>query len=626
MGSPVWKAGTIGWGEYVDRLGNPVVTDEKTGVGLYVLGAVFKGNRRRRSDLVSRSAVTLDADTADLGLSDRVKALPWLAAYHTTFSHTSDSPRYRIVVPLSESVSPEEYIVLADALMDRLGRECFDRGSRDPERCMYWPSTPDADTYDWGVTDGRLLHPEELVPLSHEEQHPYDRFLSALGAAGKTVRGDYAQCPGHADDGPSLRFGWDECAERVWMEDFGAAKCSDKHILEVLNLPPWAQGWSAAHDFAVPLPDRAESTAGTRRLVLTSAADIRPRPVRWLWEGRLALGTLGLLAGREGLGKSTLAYWVAARITRGELPGVFEGEPKAVLVCATEDSWEHTIVPRLIAAEADLRRVYRVEVLNADEIHVGLRLPRDNHATETAAREVDAALLLLDPLISRLGDRDTHKDAEVRQALEPIVAVADRTRMAVLGLIHHNKSGSTDPLQLIMGSKAFTAVARSVHTVVPDPDDDTKTIRLFGTPKNNLGRSDLPALRFEIEGFSFLTDEGPAETGRLIWRGEAEGTIADAMKQEQDGSATGEAADWLEDFLKLWDGVAPSAEIKKAGSKAGHSADALKRAKSRRKIGHKSLGFPRVTFWHLPGADLSTVGADVPGRAPTAPTAPTGEK
>ena len=51
------------------------------------------------------------------------------------------------------------------------------------------------------------------------------------------------------------------------------------------------------------------------------------------------------------------------------------GHPRAVLVCATEDSWEHTIVPRLIAADADLTFVYRVEV-EANTVHVGLSLPR----------------------------------------------------------------------------------------------------------------------------------------------------------------------------------------------------------------------------------------------------------
>jgi len=67
--------------------------------------------------------------------------------------------------------------------------------------------------------------------------------------------------------------------------------------------------------------DRGEPAGdGYRQLVLTRASDIKPRRVRWLWDGRLALGMLALLAGREGLGKSILGYWLAAMITRGELP------------------------------------------------------------------------------------------------------------------------------------------------------------------------------------------------------------------------------------------------------------------------------------------------------------------
>ena len=342
---------------------------------------------------------------------------------------------------------------------------------------------------------------------------------------------------------------------------------------------------------------------GTRRLVLVAADSIKPRPVFWLWDGRLALGTLGLLAGREGLGKSTLGYWTAARVTRGELEGTHRGVPKSVLVCATEDSWEHTIVPRLIAAGADLARVFRVEVLNALDIHVGLSLPRDLVALERAAGETDAALLLLDPLMSRLGDLDTHRDAEVRQALEPLVAIADRTGMAVLGVIHHNKSGSTDPLQLVMGSKAFTAVARSVHTVVPDPDDESDTRRLFGTPKNNLGRADLPTLSFAVVSHPIDTDEGTAWTGRLEWGEEMAGSIGDAMRRAadtpDDKSAASEAGDWLTDHLAIQGGTDDSASIKRAGQKAGHSPDALKRA--RRRIGATltSEGFPRRTFWTL---------------------------
>ena len=151
------------------------------------------------------------------------------------------------------------------------------------------------------------------------------------------------------------------------------------------------QGPRCGHDE----PREPVSTVTARRLVLTPASAIRTRRVTWLWDARLALGIFALLAGREGLGKSSFAYWLAACITRGQFCGEHHGQPRAVLVSATEDSWEHTIVPRLIAAGADLTRVFRVEVATVDATIGELILPRDNAEVEDAARRVGAALLLL---------------------------------------------------------------------------------------------------------------------------------------------------------------------------------------------------------------------------------------
>jgi RecA-family ATPase len=125
-----------------------------------------------------------------------------------------------------------------------------------------------------------------------------------------------------------------------------------------------------------------------RSVVITSASRIRPARVRWLWQDRLAVGTLALLAGREGVGKSILAYWLVAVITRGVLPGEHHGQPKAVLVAASEDSWEHTIVPRLMAAGADLDLVYRVEVITSTNVHSEISMPQDLHDLEQRAVEV----------------------------------------------------------------------------------------------------------------------------------------------------------------------------------------------------------------------------------------------
>jgi hypothetical protein len=87
-----------------------------------------------------------------------------------------------------------------------------------------------------------------------------------------------------------------------------------------------------------------------RMIRVTPASTIEPRPVHYLWADRIPIGTLNLLGGREGIGKSIFACTVAADITQGRLPGVHFGAPRAVLIAATEDSWSHTIVPRLLAA------------------------------------------------------------------------------------------------------------------------------------------------------------------------------------------------------------------------------------------------------------------------------------
>lgn len=347
----------------------------------------------------------------------------------------------------------------------------------------------------------------------------------------------------------------------------------------------------------------AAAAGPSRRLHLTKASTINVRAVLWFWLERLALGTLALIGGREGIGKSILAYSLAADCTRGRLAGVYFGTPRAVIIVATEDSWEHTIVPRLMAAGADLTKVYRADVLTAGLGEASLSLPRDLPELEAAVGEVGAALIILDPMLSRLDAAlDTHKDAEVRQALEPLVSLADRTRTTVLGLIHVNKSASTDALTTLMGSRAFAAVARSVLFVMTDPDNDEA--RLMGQAKNNLGRGDLPTLSFRIIGEKVAeTADGPVWTGKLEWTGHSDRTLREALdvaaEASGDKTATSEAQDWLQDYLQSENGQADAAVIKRKGTSAGHSTSSLHRARQKLKVATITSGFPRRSVWAL---------------------------
>ena len=324
----------------------------------------------------------------------------------------------------------------------------------------------------------------------------------------------------------------------------------------------------------------------------------------------MALGSLTLLAGREGIGKSTISYTLVAWIARGTMKGRFYGEPRSVLVAATEDSWKHTIVPRLMAAGADLAKVFQIEVKTEEGFDGQLNLPVDLNALYERVRQTDAVLLILDPLLSRLdASLDSHKDADVRIALEPLTAFADRAGIAVLGIIHVNKSNSGDALNSIMGSRAFGAVARAVLMAVRNPEDGTLT---FGLAKNNLGPKDQTAYHYRIVGERVAeTPDGDVWTGKVDWLGDADRSVDEVVQAISEGSggttsATGEASVWLDEYLQANNGEKESRIIVEEARREGHSSSALRRARERLGIvvsyvGTKGPNGPqRRSIWALP--------------------------
>jgi hypothetical protein len=339
------------------------------------------------------------------------------------------------------------------------------------------------------------------------------------------------------------------------------------------------------------------------------------RPVHWVWEGRIPLGAISLLGGREGIGKSVLVYQRAADLTKGALPGRLWGAPRSVLVAATEDSWAQTIVPRLVAAEADLKRVYRVQVTVEELRRTELTLPADLPGLERMAKKVGAGLLILDPLLSRLsGKLDTHADAEVRRAMEPLAALAESAKLSIVGLIHVNKSQAADILDSIMASKAFVAVPRAILFATRDPEDKD---RIFvGQAKNNLGRLDMPCLAFRIHGTKVAdSDEGPVLTARLEWDGEDSRSIQEIVDASKligsaDTTAVALAAEWLRDYLEK-EHVVWSQQAKRVAKEEGHPERTLERARVKIGAGVQSFGFPRRTFWSERGLTPDQVKAFV---------------
>jgi hypothetical protein len=100
-------------------------------------------------------------------------------------------------------------------------------------------------------------------------------------------------------------------------------------------------------------------------------------------------------------------------------------------------------------------------------------------------------MVVLDPLMPAIRHTlDTHVNRQVRQAVDPLTRMADRTGAVVLGTAHSSKPAGTDASSLITAPGAVKDVARCIFAFATDPADDTQVIT---QTKNSLGRSNLPA-------------------------------------------------------------------------------------------------------------------------------------
>lgn len=331
-----------------------------------------------------------------------------------------------------------------------------------------------------------------------------------------------------------------------------------------------------------------EVTLGDRRrVVLRTACDIAPSSPTWVWQGRIPSGLVTLLAGREGLGKSSLMIELASRLTKGDLPGGLLGVPADVVIASAEDSAHTTLVPRLIAAGADLGRVHLLDVVdqtNGVDVPGALSLPEDLDILIEAAVRVQAKLLVLDPMVSYLAKEvNAHRDQDIRRVLAPLAAAAANHDIAVVGIIHLNKGDTTDVLARVSGSVGFTAAARSVLAFARDPEDPEGEMgagRVIAHAKCNVGPL-APSMRARIEPRQIAqSGDGHLDTSKVVLLGETNQTARDLLEQpgsSEERSARDHAADFLREELAA--GPVASSVLKHNADDAGVSWRTVERAK-----------------------------------------------
>lgn len=322
----------------------------------------------------------------------------------------------------------------------------------------------------------------------------------------------------------------------------------------------------------------------------------------WAWSynglGRIQSGTLALLAGRPGAGKSTAARWFAAQATLGLLEGCWQGRPQNVAYIASEESLRYTIGPGLVAAGADMARLHFPSVTRDGE-HTGLLSTLDELALLAYLREHHITVVIVDPLMSTVtATTDVNKNNEIRGQIAPWARLADVVGGITLGVVHLRKNNTGDVVAAITGSSAFGEVARAIFGFAKSLENDT---RVMSQHKNSTGVEDL-SLTYEIASVPVTTTSGKcADVGTFRITGVSEITVEDIMSDSamNNGGAVLECQRWLQDYVSV-EGPCASRNVKAMAAKEGWSASTVDRAARKLRMHIESTGFPRRTFWSLP--------------------------
>jgi hypothetical protein len=329
-------------------------------------------------------------------------------------------------------------------------------------------------------------------------------------------------------------------------------------------------------------------------------AEVEPEHVTWLWDDHFPLGKVSVLDGDPGVGKSTVALDVAARVTTGSpMPDGTAGVKGAVLVLSAEDGLADTIRPRIDAGGGDPAQVIAITGLtditdDGETVTRSPSIPRDLAAIEQVIRERRVVLVIIDVLMAYLGgDVNSHHDQDVRRALHPLAGMADRCGCCVLVIRHLNKSVGASAVYRGGGSIGIIGAARAGFMCGTDPEDESR--RVLAPVKCNLS-APPPALAYR------LAPDELRSCVRVEWLGETTLKPWELLFDQGDGdqrTERDEAAEWLRSYLTDNHGEVKAGDAIKAARSDGIAQRTLQSARRRAGVTTAKNGTRGPWMWRL---------------------------
>ena len=180
------------------------------------------------------------------------------------------------------------------------------------------------------------------------------------------------------------------------------------------------------------------------------------REVDWVWPLVLARGKVTIISGDPGLGKSQVAVYAAARISRGEpwLGGSEQAPQGNVIILTAEDAIDDTARPRLEIIGADVERIHVLKmVINREGKRRAFSLRSDLDMLRRQVEAIgDVVLVIIDPISAYMGDKlDSHMMTAVNSVMSVVADFALSANVAVLAIHHPPKEVTEESDPRVLG-------------------------------------------------------------------------------------------------------------------------------------------------------------------------------
>lgn len=619
-----------------ERAARELLQASAAGADVYVCPYLMHGDKRHKAGAVARMVLHADVDT-DFDL-EKIRTIGGCAIFSGTPGHT------HVYVQLAAGVPNHHHTALERALVSYLGGDPAKISDNDvlrpPDTLNYKPTIDDKDPAEvmW------LLHPSDhradpdtlaqifgitletevppvtatLAPSIVTEpvnltSHPVALGAMTLNTGDRSV--DTARIVGACYDSNLTlsQTRWvvnartdlaQRLAERHDDDVYTTWQKIDDDRRRKAQLNFW--GTTEAAPIAIINGVAAEHvTNGHKPVHLLPAATIRSNVPTWVWKhdgyGRIQCGTLTILAGRPGVGKSNAARWFAAGYSNGTIDGCWYGTPVNVAyISPGEESHAYVIKPGLDAIGANTQRIFFPEIKNEQGAATKLMGAAHRDFLIDAFRTADVRVVIVDPIMSTIpGTANINQNNETRVHVEPWAQIATALDGVVIGVAHFTKFPGNDLVAAINGSSAFGEVARAIFAFVKDRKTGD---RIFSQVKNSTGMEDL-SLKYAINPVTTPTDlGGEASVAAFIIGERSELTAADVITDDDNDITIGRsdiAQLWLTDYLEQAGRERPT-EIVKEAKREGHAQATIYRAAKKIGVEVEYEGMPRKSWWKLP--------------------------